>query len=195
MWGRISAWSANRTASQLRDRADGLEQRIGRSTASIVGWDLLGGAGTVGYATPAGRVATGTSVATNAASELAKLTALQGANRGAAAVIVSGETGTVYTGLSVRVYPQISNGGTRMPVDEGLEAIANGLARGCSGNGAACAEVEAMSRLIAAEGWNALRGSTAAAAQIGPRHGGQTGNIINPCRSCDSFLTIFGVGF
>jgi RHS repeat-associated protein len=136
-------------------------------------------------ANKAKKAAKGAAAARAAAKAAAAEAAAAGAKRGAAAAVAS-ESGKVYTGLSKHAAFQA--GQKSRPLNEALEQIANG----CGGNGSRCAEAAAISKMIAAEGIAALEGAFVAAARIG---GGNTGNLINPCRSCGSWLSILGVGF
>ena len=124
-----------------------------------------------------------------AAGAAAEGAATAGATRGAAAAVAS-RSGNIYTGLSKHAASQAGQG--IRPLNKVIEK----LAESCGGNGSGCAEVQAISKLIAAEGWGALEGSFIAAARVGSKKAGDfTGKAISPCPSCSKWLTNLGIKF
>ena len=146
-------------------------------------WRGLRGAGGAGAA--ARGAGSAAQKAASAASSAAHNAAALGAKRGASAAAVS-PSGQAYSGVSSHAARQ-SGEGVRA-LNPTIEAIA----RGCGGNGSACAEAQAISKMIAAEGYGALNGATIVSARIG---NGVTGQVRSACTSCQQWLGYLGVSF
>ncbi len=130
-------------------------------------------------------------LASQAASQAARNAASRGATEAMAAGVAS-RSGQIFSGLSNSA---AKGAGLPQQTTNALRNAAREAARKCGGYRGSCAELDAISRMMAAEGTGSTFGAFSAAAQVGTRGGLSTGAPRSACPSCQRVLGDLGTRF